>query len=437
MKSLLVKDCSWVVTQNQEREVKRNTSILIEDGLISDIGDVKAEAEMVISGRKMVAIPGLVNAHTHAAMTLLRGYADDLPLKQWLEKWVWPLERKMRAEYCYSGALLGAIEMVKGGITAFLDMYLYPESTVAAALKVGLRAVVCYGMFDFGDQTLADKQLKEAAAFIRRVKGEGGKLVKPALGPHAPYTCSKELLIGAKELADKEGVLLHIHLAETADEQEEFKRKTGFREILFLDRIGFLGPNVVAAHCVHLSKRELQLLVKRKVKVVHCPVSNMKLSSGVAPLLNMVERGCLVTLGTDSAASNNSLDLFESMKVAALLHKAFNANPAVLPAQQVLDLATLNGYAALYGGGGSIAEGERADIVLLNLDTVNLTPVHSASSIISHLIYAAKPFNVSTVIVNGKLLVHNGRVLTVKEFEVLRQARKAALRLRVPSNLTR
>ncbi|MCX8204191.1 MAG: amidohydrolase family protein, partial [Candidatus Nezhaarchaeota archaeon] len=254
----MFKDCSYVVQKRREGfKVLKGASIYIEDGVLVEVGKVDHLADEVFECEGLIAAPGLVNAHTHAAMTLLRGYADDLPLRQWLEQKVWPVERKLTFNHCLRGSLLACVEMALTGTTSFMDMYFYPEATMEAAAKVGLKAVVCFGMLDFNDPSVGHEQLERAKEFLLKSRSYASKNIRPALGPHAPYTCSDSLLTGAVELANKMKVPLHIHLAETYNEAVEFRRTRGMGEVEYLDRLGVLGPWMVAAHCVWLSDREV------------------------------------------------------------------------------------------------------------------------------------------------------------------------------------
>jgi len=419
--SILLKGCSWIITQNASREIIRGGSILIRDGLIEAVSKERIKArniDLVIDGEDKLALPGLVNAHTHVSMTLFRGYADDMHLKEWLEDKIWPLERKLTGDICYLGALLGCLEMIRSGTTCLLDMYFYPDYVARAAREAGMRAYVSHALIDLMDRDEGLRQVGLAEDYIRRIRGMGDPRIGIAISPHAPYSCSEETLLKAKEIAEREGIPLHIHLAETRKEQVDFEKKYRLREVEYLDRIGFLSHRLVAAHSVWLTRREVRLLAERGVKVAHCPVSNMKLAEGgTAPIPEMMEEGLTVSLGTDGAASNNSLDMFETMKVCALAHKAHRWDPTVAPAQTVLDMATIGGAEALGLSHriGSISEGMRADIILMDLKSPNLRPIHAPSTLVSHMVYSANGCNVDTVIVDGKILMYKRRFKTVDE----------------------
>jgi len=424
--SIKLKNCKFIITQN-EGKILKNTSIFIEDGKIIELSEkIGVEAEYEIDCSNNVCIPGLINTHTHAAMSIFRGYADDLPLRVWLNDKIWPMERKLKKEHCYIGSLLSCIEMIKSGTTLFWDMYFNPMMCVKAAAEVGLKAIVSIGVFDFNDSSTRDKMIQEITSFLYEIKDYEPKIIG-AIGPHAPYTCSNELLMKCKDIADKEGRLLQIHVAETMEEQVEFKEKYGKREIEFLDSIGFLSPNVVAVHCVWISKNEIRLLSKNGVKISHCPVSNMKLAvGGVLPLNECLKNNVIVSLGSDGAASNNSLNMFDVMKFCALIHKHHTIDPSTAPAKLVFDFVTINGAIATnhVNSSGKIVEGGPADIVILNPYTPNMLPLYEGN-IISQLVYAGiSSSNVLHVIINGEIVLFNGVLTKIDEHKVYEKVEK-------------
>jgi len=431
--SILLKDCSWIVTQNASRDVLRDKSIYIEDGTILEIASkIAHEADHVIECRDRVVMPGLINTHTHLPMTLLRGYVDDMPLQEWLEKKIWPTERKLTGELSYKGALLGCLEMIRTGTTCFMDMYFFMEDVAKAVKQSGLRAFLSHAIIDVFDPERAEKERENTQRLYRFVKDLRESRIQFVLGPHAPYTCKEETLLRCKEISDREGILIHTHIAETKKEQAGFETKYGRREVEYLDKIGFLTPRLVAVHSIWLSRNEIELFRKHGVKVSHCPVSNMKLGDGgVAPLPEMLRAGVPVSLGTDSASSNNCLDMFETMKVCSLLHKAQRWDPTILPAQDVLDLATLAGAETLQIAQevGSIEEGKGADVIALDLKAPNMMPIHGKETIVSNLVYSAKGMNVSVTIVDGQLLMAEGKFNTLDQNEVYRVAQDAAMEL--------
>jgi len=431
--TLLIKNCDWIVSQNSKRDVLRNASVLIEEGVIRSVGKADSQsADVVLDGRGKIALPGLINTHTHLSMTLFRGFADDMQLQDWLQKKIWPLEAKLTGEDCYVGALLGSAEMIMSGTTGFVDMYFHMEDVARAVAESGLRGFLSYGVIDLFDSAKAKKEKELSQKFFDHVRELNNPRIRFVLGPHSPYTCSPETLLWAKEFAERKNVLLHVHVAETRREQADMQRQHGMRVIEYLDKIGALSGRMLAAHCVWLTKSEVNSLGKVGARVAHCPVSNMKLASGgVAPLPEMFEAGVAVGLGTDGAASNNTLDMFETMKVCALLHKAHRWDPTVLGAQKVLDWATIEGARALGAEReiGSIEVGKKGDIILVDASAPNMTPVHAKSTVISDLVYSASAANVDTTIVDGRVLMRNRQVKSLDPLRVQLKAEEAARRL--------
>jgi 5-methylthioadenosine/S-adenosylhomocysteine deaminase len=418
---LLLKNCSWVVTQNPDREVLRNRDVLI-DGEIVDIGrDLKGEEVIDCSGK--VLLPGLINAHTHLAMTLFRGYADDLVLQDWLQEKIWPLEARLNEDRVYIGSLLGCLELIKSGVTAFNDMYFFGKAVKRAVEESGIRGVFSQGILDF--PTAEFEGSEDAFRIFKRLSKEKSELFTPAIGTHSAYTCSEETLLKAKDLAEEYQARIHIHASETRREVYDSLKEKKMRPVEYLYRIGFLGQEVLVAHAGWTTKGEVAMLGRSGAKVAHCPASNMKLAVGaVAPLPEMFENGVVVSLGSDSAASNNNLDLFEEMKIASLLQKAHRWDPTLLPAQKILDMATVDGAKALGMEDkiGSIEVGKKADLILVDFSRPHLVPVHD---VISNLVYSARGGDVATTIVNGKVLMEDGRVKTLNEGGVLENASKA------------
>jgi 5-methylthioadenosine/S-adenosylhomocysteine deaminase len=386
-------------------------------------------ADVEVDGRGKIALPGLINAHTHLSMVLFRGYADDMVLQDWLQKKIWPLEVKLTPDACYQGALLGSAEMIMSGTTTFMDMYMYMEDVAKAVDQAGLRAILSYGIVDLFDPAKAQVERKKSEALFSFIRELNSPRIRFALAPHAPYTCSAENLLWAKEFAEKNDVLIHIHIAETRKEQADSQQQHGARTVEYLHKIGALSKRMVGAHCVWLTKTEVSLMAKSGVSVTHCPVSNMKLASGgVAPLPEMFDAGIAVSLGTDGAASNNTLNMFETMKVCALLHKAHRWDPTVLNAQKVLDLATIEGARALGMEReiGSIEAGKKADIILLDANQPNLNPIYGPETVVSDLVYSASSGNVDTTIVDGKVLMENRQLKSLDLAKTLASAQEIA-----------
>ena len=424
---VLIKD-GIVVTMDKERRVLKNFSLAIEDGVIVEIArEIKGEADFVIDAKNKIVMPGLINTHTHAAMTLFRGSADDLPLMRWLQEEIWPVEAKLEPKHVYAGSLLACLEMLSNGITCFNDMYYHLDEVARSVLESGIRGVLSYPLLDIAGEEQGKKLLREAKRGLREY-GDKDQRVRVFLGPHAPYTCSEELLLKAKELAEKHGTGIHIHVSETREEVESFVKDKGKRPFEYLESIGFLGENVLAAHAVHVTKKEIRLIKKRGVKIAHNPVSNMKLAAGIAPVADYVKAGVTVSLGTDGAASNNTLDLFQEMKTCALLQKVSTGDASVVPASTVLEFATIGAARALglQKEIGSLEVGKRGDVIVVNTRKPNLKPL---SNPISHLVYAARGCDVCTVVVDGKVIIHEGSFRTLDVEEVCRFAEEEALDL--------
>jgi 5-methylthioadenosine/S-adenosylhomocysteine deaminase len=433
LSSLLVKNADWVITQNPKREILHNASILVENGVISEVGKTGAQsADSEVDARGKIALPGLINTHTHLSMTLFRGYADDMLLQDWLQKKIWPLEAKLNGEACYYGALLGLAEMIMSGTTSFVDMYFYEEDVARAVQEAGLRGFLGYGMIDLFDKAKAKSEQEKVKKFYEHVRSLNDSRVEFIVAPHAPYTCSDETLLWAKEFAEKNNVTNHIHIAETRKEQADFQNERGMRVVEYLDKIGALSDKMLAAHSAWVTKSEVSIMGKAGVSVSHCPISNMKLASGgVAPLPEMFENGVAVGLGTDGAASNNTLDMFETMKVCALLHKASRWDPTILNAQKVLDLATVDGARALRAEDriGSVQAGKRADMILVSTQTPSLMPIHGKETVVSDLVYSTPAANVDTTIVDGRVLMEKRLIKTLNVGQMLAKVQEIASRL--------
>jgi 5-methylthioadenosine/S-adenosylhomocysteine deaminase len=372
--------------------------ILIKEGKITKTGrDLLDENDdEIIDGRGKLAIPGLINCHTHLAMTLFRGYADDMELLPWLQEKIWPLEAKITEEDVRWGVKLGCLELIRSGITCYNDMYYFPDVTAQATREMGLRAFISGVALDMKPELLG-----QVEPFIRRWKGD--ELITPTVGPHAAYTCSEETLLKAKEIADRHDAMIHIHLSETREEVDGFLLSKGQSPVEYLDSLGMLNSRLAAVHCVWLSEEDCNLLAERKANVVDCTVSNLKLTSGIAPLNTLLKANVNVCLGTDGASSNNNLNLFEEMKTTAIVQKNAYHTPAAFPAEQVWRLATENANRAFRLNLGLHA-GALADLALIDLQKPWFYP---QTNIISHLVYSMTG-GVDTTIVNGKVLMHGG-----------------------------
>jgi 5-methylthioadenosine/S-adenosylhomocysteine deaminase len=407
----------------------RNGAVAVKDKKIVFVGTEeevteKYTSDTIIGGPGKVAFPGLINTHTHAAMVYFRGLADDMPLKVWLEEYIWPAEEKwLSPEFVADAVKLACLEMLKAGTTIFSDMYFYGDAVAASAKMAGMRAIVGAGILDFPSKTAktADEYFSNAENFIRDWVGD--ELIIPGIAPHSPYACSPETMIRAGELSKKYHVPMHLHLSETAWEISEVTKRYGKKPVALLESIGVLDADVMAAHCVWVDDEEIEILASRNVGVAHCIESNLKLASGIAPLVKMLKAGVKVTFGTDGAASNNDLDLLSEMSTAAKIHKAVSGDPTALNAKQVLLMATRWGAEALGLGNitGSIEEGKAADIVLADLNKPHLLPLYD---IYSHIIYSMKSSDIETVLINGKVVLNNGKLTTADESEILEKARE-------------
>lgn len=375
-------------------------------------------------------MPGFVNCHTHAAMTCFRGIADDLELMDWLNNYIFPAEAKnVNPELAYWGSLLGAAEMIKSGTTTFCDMYIFEDETARAAKIAGIRCLIGEVLFDFPSPNF--KTVAEGIAYTKMLieKWQDDSLVNIIIEPHALYTCSKSLLADVRILSREYNVPIGLHLLENAAEKKQLEEKFGKGAVPFLKDIGYLDENLIAFHGVYLSEEDMKLFADHGCKVVHNPASNMKLASGVAPVPEMLKAGITVGLGTDGCASNNNLDMIKEMSTAAKLHKVARLDPTVMDAQTVVRMATIEGAKALgmERTTGSLEIGKKADIIIIGLNKPHLTPLYSEYS---HLVYAASGADVDTVIINGKVVMENRRLLTINEEEVMHKVREIAVKVK-------
>ncbi|MFZ5955706.1 MAG: amidohydrolase [Nanoarchaeota archaeon] len=401
------------------------TNILIKENKISKIGiGINEPRDLIIEGKNKVIIPGFVNTHSHAAMSLLRGYADDMPLKEWLETKIWPMEAKLTEDDIYIGTKLACLEMIKSGTTCFNDMYHKILPIAMAVNEMGMRACLSEVFFDSFGGNFEDRK-KEIINNIKSVDDLNCKRISISLGPHSIYTVSKEALIWTKNFALKNGLKIHIHLSETEKEVNECIKKYKKRPVEYLDEIGFLDSNVIAAHCVWLNDDEINILSERKVNVSYNPVSNMKLGVGKNfPYKKIMGTNICFGIGTDGACSNNSLDIFDSMKFASLLQKHSENEPQIAAAQEIFNLSTVKGAEALGIMSGKIEEGYLADVALVDLNKIHFVPNYN---FISNLVYSANGSCISDVIIDGKIVMQN--YIVENENLILDEARKYAKRL--------
>ncbi len=388
-------------------------NIGIEGKRIAKVSKERLKGEIEFDAKGMIVIPAFFNAHTHAAMILLRGVAEDLELNQWLRN-VWRIERKMDGKDVYWGTMLAIVEMIKSGIACFSDLYIFMDEVAKAVGETGIRAVLCYGMADRGDYERAKEELKIGEEFIKNWDNSFDGRIKAIYGPHAPYTCSPEFLQMIKERADDMGTKIHIHVSETKWEVEEIKKKYGLTPVRLLDKIGFLDRNVIIAHAVWIDDDELEILKSRGVSVAYNPISNMKLASGIARVKEMLEIGVNVCLGTDGAASNNCYNMFQEMKFASLCQKIRYMKADAVKAYEIFEIATSNGYKAYGIDGGEIKEGFLADIAMLS-KSEKFYPTYNP---MNSIVYSLSGEEVRNLIVNGEILMEDRVVISVDEEKV-------------------
>ena len=433
--NILIKNCIVLPMTAAENDGKKyyRGNIGITGGRIALVGESAAEAEAfaarfgaagnlrVIDGSRFVAMPGLVNLHNHVSMALMRSYADDMPLMRWLKEKIWPFEARLTPDDIYLGAKLGIAEMLLGGTTTFVDMYLMADRVAEAVDETGIRAVVCPTFFDDG----IENHEPAAIAVIERFNGRDDDRITVRIAPHAPYTNSPDTIRKAVEVCKKYGVGIHVHLSETLDEAEIIRNAYGKTPTEYLADLGLFDVPTLAVHCVHLSETDMDILLRHGVSVGHNPQSNMKLASGIAPVARMIERGITVGIGTDGPSSNNDLDMWDEMRTASLLQKVATGDPCVLPAYHTLQMATCQGARALGMEGriGVLVPGARADVILIDTDKAHLTPQHD---LISNLVYCGKASDVNTVIVDGRTLVENRQLLRLDVQSLCRAAEKRA-----------
>jgi len=428
--STLFLDQAVIITMDAEDRIIENGALRVENGVITWVGSAdeyigRFQADEIIHANNCVVTPGLVNAHTHVAMTLYRGFADDLPLKAWLEEKIWPLEEVRKPGDVYWGTLLGIVEMIQSGTTCFNDMYWDFEDATRAARESGIRA--CPSGVLIGVHPQAEEHLARAVDFVKQTLDRADRTIHPMFGPHAPYTCPDDYLERVTAAAQELGVGIHIHLSETAHEVEESLQRHGETPPAHLARVGVFEVPVLAPHCVHVTAEDRALLRDHDVGIAHCPTSNMKLASGIAPLPEMLAEGNSVGLGTDGAASNNNLDLMQEARLAALLHKVNKSDPTVVSAYEALSLATRGSAKALHLDDkiGSLEPGKRADFAVFDFTGAHLAPRHNP---VSHLIYASHPHDVRTVVVEGQILMRDWLLTTVDEGEIITEVRSRARR---------
>jgi len=392
-------------------------SIAISNGKILEIGndlEHKYNAKQIIDAADKIVMPGFVNTHSHIAMSYFKGLADDLPLQEWLSKHIWPVEAKfLSAEFVEDAALHGCAEMIKNGITTFSDMYFFGDQTAKSAERIGIRAVLGEGVLDYPVANY--KNADEIFAYIRKMhdKYKKSELINFAVAPHAIYTCGKENLIKARDLALELGILLHIHLSETKQEVEECIKKTGFRPVEYLNSIGFLEGDVIIAHAIWLDENEQTILAENNASIAINTSSNLKLVSGITSFKSHMEHGINLSIGTDSVASNNNLSILKEMSITSKLQKALSEDPTILPAKEMIQIATIGGAKALNKSDqiGSIEVGKKADIILIDINNIEAQPMYDPSE------------QIKDVIINGKIVMKDRKLINVNEEELIKKAK--------------
>jgi len=425
----------YIVTMDGSGTILEDASVVIDDGLIVAIGasdkiDSQYLGDQRLAGDRRVVMPGLINGHSHAAMTLLRGVADDLALMDWLNNYIFPAEVEfVDADFVRIGTELACWEMIRGGTTTFVDMYYYPDIIAEVVESCGMRALVSATVIDqrSPDAENAVDSINKGLQYIDRWKNRSDRIT-PIFGPHANYTLNAEQLVATRVAADAAGVAISIHMSESPFEVQYSKDTFGMTSIEFFESIGFLDGPTIGAHVVWPTEREISILAERNVGVIHNPTSNMKIASGIAPVTAMLAAGVRVGLGTDGAASNNDLDMWEEMRLAALLQKVEQMNPEVLPASTVLKMATRGGAEAigLDAEIGTLQVGMKADVIQVSFDDVHHIPTFD---VVSHLVYVTDEQDVLSVIVDGKMLMHDRRMLTLETDRIATEARKLGSRI--------
>jgi len=424
--NILIKNAS-ILTLTDNDKILHNANIAIEGQYIKYVGEVPEDfkADRVIDANNKLVMPGLINSHTHIAMSLFRNYADDLPLWPWLTEKIWPLEEKLTAEDVYWGSMLSVVEMIKSGITCFADMYFFMDETAKSVVESGMRASLSRGLSGDGDTT---KKFKEVREFYDNWHRKADGRINVLVGPHAPYTCPPDFLKKTIELAKDLKTGIHIHLSETKKEIEDSYKNYGKSPIKHVYDLGLFEVPTLAAHCVHVSDEDIDILKENNVNVANNPGSNLKLGSGFAPIEKMIRKGVNVALGTDGSSSNNNLNMFEEINLAAIVNKAVNLDTTVIPAITAIKMATINGARAvgLENEIGTIEAGKKADIIFIDLNKPHFYPKYN---LLSSLTYSAQASDVETVIIDGKIVMENYEIKTIDLEKILFNVERSAKNL--------
>lgn len=428
MGNILIKNAD-VLTLNDSGDVLRRTNIAVAHGKIQSIGTVPADfhADETVEAADHVVMPGFFNAHTHAAMTFERGWADDLPFDRWLNERIWVAESALTREDVRWGAYLAVAEMIRSGTVGFADHYFYMDEVAQVVEEAGLRATLAWCVFGMGEGTEIGAGLTETVRFVQRWQGAANGRIRTVLGPHSPYACPPDFLVSVAATAVELGVGIHIHLSEFRDQLEASLAKHGVTPVEFLQQHGIFDCPTIAAHCIWITPEDMEILQDKQVHVVQCPNTHMKLGMGVTPVPELLARGVNVALGTDGPASNNDLDMLEEARLATLLQKSYHLSPVMLPAESALRLATQGGARAMgFPDSGVLAPGQAADLIIFDFGKPHLRPRHS---LLSNIMYSAKSPDISDVMVDGRFLLRDGALTTLDEERILYEAEQRAFRM--------
>ena len=420
---------SWIFTSNSDSQLLSDYSVVIENDEIIDIVPQskvfdKYEADDVYQLTDHILLPGLINTHTHAAMSLFKGFADDLPLYDWLNNHIWPAEKIfVNSSFVKDGSILAISEMIKSGITTFNDMYFFPDATAEASKELGVRCNIGLVVLDFPTNYASDPEDYLLKGFEFRDKWRNEDLITTSIAPHAPYTVSDDAFKLINTYSEELGINIHIHLHETEWEVQDSIKNHGVTPVQRLNNLGIIGPSLVAAHCVHLNDQDMSILAKNKVSIAHNPSSNMKLGSGIANIAKMIDKDLNISLGTDSSASNNRLDIMEEMRLAALLIKGGQKSPESLPAYEAIRMATINGAKALGIDSvtGSIEKNKKADLVAIDLNSIENQPIYNP---LSTFVYSSSKSDVNYVWINGKIRLSEKKLVDLDEENIKYLAKK-------------
>ncbi|WP_124728702.1 amidohydrolase family protein [Staphylospora marina] len=411
------------------REIIEKGALGVNGDRIEYVGPVPSEEEMdrydeVIHMEGKALLPGLVNTHCHAAMSILRGYADDLPLQTWLEEKMWPMEARFTRDQVYAGTALSVLEMIRSGTTCFLDMYDHMDAVAQVVDEAGLRARLCRGVIGLGGKEIQDHKFNDAVQFATTFHGAADGRITTMLAPHAPYTCPPDYIRRFVEKAAELNLPIHTHMSETRAEVEQNVRDYGARPVEHLLKLGFFELPSLVAHAVHLTDEEIDILAEHDVKVAHNPGSNLKLGSGIARIPAMLKKGIRPGLATDGAASNNNLDMLEEIRLAALIHKGVGEDPEAVPAHVALKMGTSWGAEAIFLDGeiGTLEPGKKADFITIDLTGAHMQPLHD---IVSHIVYSASSADVRDVVVDGRFLMRNNEIISMDEERIKFEAVRA------------